>query len=173
MGGNTDSAVGLNVRRARRYQGLTLEQLAGRVGRSKGWLSMIENGRLTLEKLGDVAAIAAALEIPADTLLNSPFSLGPDIEHGPVPFPAAPDTATVARYNQFARNYLVMAASGDLQAAATWLRRVARDPDINPWLLTEQIGVIVAESHTRRPLPHPARPPDARRREGSSAARVG
>jgi transcriptional regulator with XRE-family HTH domain len=56
---NADATVGMNVRRARRYAGLTLEQLAGRIGKSKGWLSMIENGRLRLEKRQDIALIDA------------------------------------------------------------------------------------------------------------------
>jgi transcriptional regulator with XRE-family HTH domain len=71
---NTDISVGMNVRRARRYQGLSLEQLAALIGRSKGWLSMIENGRLRLEKRQDIALIAEVLEVSADTLLGQPAS---------------------------------------------------------------------------------------------------
>ena len=37
--------IGLNVRAARRSRGMSLEALAGLTGRSKGWLSKIENGR--------------------------------------------------------------------------------------------------------------------------------
>jgi len=51
---------------------MTLEQLAGRAGRSKAWLSKIENGRLPLEKRGDIAALAEALEVSADALLGEP-----------------------------------------------------------------------------------------------------
>lgn len=73
MNDNTDVLIGASVRKARRYQGLTLEQLAGRIGRSKGWLSMVENGVLALEKRGDIAAIADALEIDAADLIGRPF----------------------------------------------------------------------------------------------------
>jgi transcriptional regulator with XRE-family HTH domain len=69
---NTDPAVGTNVRQARLYAGLTLELLAGRIGRSKGWLSMIENGRLALNNRADIAAIAEACEVSADALLGQP-----------------------------------------------------------------------------------------------------
>lgn len=74
MNGSTDPTVGMNVRRARRYAGLTLDQLAGRIGKSKGWLSMIENGHLRLEKRQDIALIADVLAVSADTLLGQPAS---------------------------------------------------------------------------------------------------
>ena len=71
--------IGLAVRRARHSRGLTLEQLAGLVGRSKAWLSMIENGRRPLDKRADIAALASALEVSADTLLGQP---APEIQPG-------------------------------------------------------------------------------------------
>jgi transcriptional regulator with XRE-family HTH domain len=69
---STDPTVGMNVRRARRYAGLTLQELADRIAKSKGWLSMIENGRLRLEKRQDIALIAEVLAVSADTLLGQP-----------------------------------------------------------------------------------------------------
>ena len=69
----------MNVRRARRYAGLTLEEFAGRIGKSKGWLSMIENGRLRLEKRQEIALIAEVLAVSADTLLGQPV---PEIAPG-------------------------------------------------------------------------------------------
>lgn len=80
MDASTEVSVGLNVRRARRYRGLTLQQLADRIGKSKGWLSMIENGHLALEKRQDVAAIADVLNVSADTILGQP---APEIQPGP------------------------------------------------------------------------------------------
>jgi transcriptional regulator with XRE-family HTH domain len=68
----TDDTVGRNVRRARRFAGLTLDELAGRIGKSKGWLSLVENGKLRLEKRQDIAAIADVLAVSADTLLGQP-----------------------------------------------------------------------------------------------------
>lgn len=79
MDANTDGGIGLAVRRARRSRGLTLEQLAGRAGRSKSWLSKIENGRLPLDRRGDIAALAQALEVSADTLIGEPT---PEIQPG-------------------------------------------------------------------------------------------
>jgi transcriptional regulator with XRE-family HTH domain len=73
------SGIGLAVRRARHSRGMTLEQLAGRVGKSKAWLSMIENGRRQLDKRSDIAALAEALEVSADALIGQP---APEIQAG-------------------------------------------------------------------------------------------
>lgn len=64
--------IGSNVRAARRSRGMSLETLAGLTGRSKGWLSKIENGHARLERRQDIAAIAEALQVSADTLLGEP-----------------------------------------------------------------------------------------------------
>ncbi|MDQ2875771.1 MAG: helix-turn-helix domain-containing protein [Actinomycetota bacterium] len=72
--------IGLNVRAARRSRGMSLETLAGLTGRSKGWLSKIENGHSRLERRQDIAAIAEALEVSADSLVGEP---APEIQrHG-------------------------------------------------------------------------------------------
>ena len=55
-----------------RSRGMSLEALAGLTGRSKGWLSKIENGHSRLERRQDIAAIAEALEVPADSLVGEP-----------------------------------------------------------------------------------------------------
>jgi transcriptional regulator with XRE-family HTH domain len=64
--------IGENVRAARRARGMSLEALAGLTGRSKGWLSKVENGHARLERRQDIAAIAEALEVSADGLLGEP-----------------------------------------------------------------------------------------------------
>lgn len=66
------TGIGQNVRRARRYRGMSLAVLAGLIGRSKGWLSLVENGHLPLERRKDIAAIADALEVSAVDLLGAP-----------------------------------------------------------------------------------------------------
>jgi transcriptional regulator with XRE-family HTH domain len=79
MDGNTDGGIGLAVRRARHARGLTLQEAADRVGKSKAWLSMIENGKLPLERRSDIANLAEALEVSADTLIGQP---APEIQRG-------------------------------------------------------------------------------------------
>jgi transcriptional regulator with XRE-family HTH domain len=64
--------IGSNVRAARRSRGMSLETLAGLTGHSKGWLSKVENGHARLERRQDIAAIAEALAVAADTLLGTP-----------------------------------------------------------------------------------------------------
>lgn len=63
--------IGENVRAARRASGKSLETIAGLAGRSKSWLSKIENGRIALERRSDIAALAEALEVSADFLLGA------------------------------------------------------------------------------------------------------
>ena len=70
--GEGEPRIGMNVRAARRSRGMSLETLAGLIGRSKGWLSKIENGHARLERRQDIAAIARALEVSADGLLGEP-----------------------------------------------------------------------------------------------------
>jgi transcriptional regulator with XRE-family HTH domain len=75
--------IGLNVRAARRSRGMSLEVLAGLTGRSKGWLSKIENGHSRLERRQDIAAIAEALEVSAETLVGQP---APEIQRHSRPY---------------------------------------------------------------------------------------
>ncbi|QFY12556.1 helix-turn-helix domain-containing protein [Nonomuraea phyllanthi] len=64
--------IGRNVRAARPYRGMSLDALAGLVGRSKGWLSKIENGKIRLDKRSDIVALAEALEVSATDLVDAP-----------------------------------------------------------------------------------------------------
>ncbi|MEW2358859.1 helix-turn-helix transcriptional regulator [Spirillospora sp. NPDC029432] len=64
--------IGENVRAARRASGRSLETVAGLVGRSKAWLSKIENGHARLERRADIAALADVLEVSADYLMGGP-----------------------------------------------------------------------------------------------------
>jgi len=83
MDSTPGDGIGQRVQRARRYHGVSLDVLAGRTGKSKSWLSMVENGTRTLDKRSDIAAIADALEVDAADLVGHSvpvFSRGaPDI----------------------------------------------------------------------------------------------
>lgn len=70
--GENEPRIGANVRAARRSRGMSLDTLAGLTGRSKGWLSKIENGHARLERRQDIAAIAEALQVSADTIVGAP-----------------------------------------------------------------------------------------------------
>lgn len=69
--------IGEKIRLARRGRGMAQETLAGLVGRSKGWMSMVENGRLRIDRRSDIAAIANALEVSATDLLDEPEPVVP------------------------------------------------------------------------------------------------
>lgn len=64
--------IGENVRAARHACGKSLEVTAGLIGRSKGWLSKVENGKTRLERRSDIVALAEALGVSADYLLGGP-----------------------------------------------------------------------------------------------------
>ncbi|WP_413450714.1 helix-turn-helix domain-containing protein [Georgenia phoenicis] len=63
------AVLGPRIRHARRARGLTLAQLAGRVGRAQSLLSQIENGRRE-PRLALLAAIARELHVPVEELLR-------------------------------------------------------------------------------------------------------
>jgi len=69
--------IGQRIRLARKGRGMSLETLAGLVGRSKGWMSMVETGRLPLDRRSDIAAIADALDVSATDLLEEPEPVVP------------------------------------------------------------------------------------------------
>lgn len=75
-------SAGDRVRRAGRDRGLTLEAAAGRVGKSKGWLSMTETGHLQLDRLSGIIALAGVLGVPVPV----PVLIG-------VPCPGCPRSA--------------------------------------------------------------------------------
>jgi len=63
------TAIGLRIRRLRRNQGLTQEQLAERAGISLSFLGHIERGTRVLS-VATLCSIAAALQCSADELLG-------------------------------------------------------------------------------------------------------
>ncbi|MBE1495042.1 transcriptional regulator with XRE-family HTH domain [Amycolatopsis lexingtonensis] len=56
-------SIGVTIRRFRRWRGMSLEQLAGLSGLSKGYLSKIENERSAIDKRSTLVAIAGALRV--------------------------------------------------------------------------------------------------------------
>jgi transcriptional regulator with XRE-family HTH domain len=72
--GRPDSfAVGRRIRERRVAQGLTVKDLAARIGRAPSQISLIENGRREL-KLSELQSIAAVLATTADNLMNGELS---------------------------------------------------------------------------------------------------
>jgi transcriptional regulator with XRE-family HTH domain len=70
--------VGINLRRIRRSQGMSLDVLAGRSGLSKSFLSRVERGERSLEKRTHLSAVAVALDCSLADLLGEPIEpVGP------------------------------------------------------------------------------------------------
>lgn len=67
---NTPRTLGADLRSLRKSRGLTLEVLAGQLGKSVGWLSQVERDISTLDA-DDVARLARLLDVP-ETLFAAP-----------------------------------------------------------------------------------------------------
>jgi transcriptional regulator with XRE-family HTH domain len=61
-------------------RGLSQKQLAGLVQRSKSWLSQVERGIRSVDKLSVLVDIAKILHVKVETLSGQPFSLAPNGE---------------------------------------------------------------------------------------------
>ena len=68
-----------------------------------------------------------------------------------VPFPARADPVTPGRHERLARQFLHL-AHRDGRASGDWLRRLAREPTVTPWLLLDQLSAIYVH-----PKPAPRR----------------
>ncbi len=136
------TGAGHPLRRVRLRRGLIQVELAGLAGLASSYISMIEHGRRKLTRRDHVNALAAALKVPPAEIAPS-MTAGSD-EWAPAPaaacaFPPVGDDITMARHRDLAGRFTGHVISGDTCAAGTWLRRMARDPDVNPWLLLDQL----------------------------------
>ncbi len=142
--------AGERLRTARLRRGMTQIALAEMACVSASFVSMVETGQRELTRVCDVVALA-------DVLTVSPLYLA-DSWEGPlvaeqrptrtVPFPARCDPITLARH-QHPADQFVRLARQDGRTAGDWLRRLARQPGVHPWLLLDQLAAL---------LPHPRSP---------------
>ena len=131
------------LRQARLRRGLTQVELAGLAGLASSYISMIECGRRGLTRRDHVNALAAVLRVPPAEIAPG---MVPGLEEW-APAPAAPapafpplrDDIAAARHRELAGQLVGYVSRGDTYAAGAWLRRLARDPDVNPWLLLDQL----------------------------------
>ena len=141
--------AGVRLRTWRLRRGMSQVALAELACISPALVSMVENGQRTLSRATHIIALADALRVSPYYLADgrddpaAPVRLAP----GMVPFPARSDRITLARHQQFAQQ-LVQLARHDGRAAGDWLRRLAREPTANPWLLLDQLTTVHAHSPT-------------------------
>jgi transcriptional regulator with XRE-family HTH domain len=134
--------TGARLRRLRLQRGMPQAALAGLSGVSTSFLSMVENGHRELRRASDISALADALRVsPLYLAFGMSGDRGPCIPApAPQSFPALPDAVTLSRHERLAGELAGFLARGDGCAAGNWLRRLARQPDISPWLLIDQLA---------------------------------
>lgn len=140
----TRDDAGVRLRTIRLRRGMSQVALADLACISPAFVSMIETGQRPLRRGSDILARADALRV-------SPRYLADGWEDNPAPgqshrrtapFPARCDPVTLDRHQQLARHYIALLANGDARAAGNWLRRLAREPEVNPWLLIDQFAAL-------------------------------
>lgn len=142
----TRDDAGVRLRTLRLRRGMSQVALAEMACISHTFVSMVETGQRSLRRASDILALADALKVSPLFLADgrddpaAPMRLTP----GMVPFPARCDPSTLTRHQQYARQYTQLARC-DGRAAGDWLRRLAREPTVNPWLILDQLGAL----HTR------------------------
>jgi transcriptional regulator with XRE-family HTH domain len=130
------------LRRVRRKRGLTLVVLADLSGLSVPFLSMVENGQRSLSRRDHINALAAALRVAPAEIAPSTTPGFDEWAPSPPPasaFPAAGDEIAIARHRELTGQFMGYVIHGDTYAAGVWLRRAARDPSVNPWLLLDRL----------------------------------
>ncbi|TDD81508.1 helix-turn-helix domain-containing protein [Actinomadura rubrisoli] len=78
-----EMTIGARLRTLRRWRGMSLAQLAGLSGLSKGFLSKIENGKAALGRRSHISAIATALRISEADLIGGPHLTADPVRAAP------------------------------------------------------------------------------------------
>jgi transcriptional regulator with XRE-family HTH domain len=66
-------AIGRRIKRQRLRLGMPQADLAAAIGKTQGWVSKVERGRIELDRAGLINQIAAALHCHPNTLLERPY----------------------------------------------------------------------------------------------------
>lgn len=72
------ASIGQRVAIARRRRGLSQAVLAGLVGRSESWLSQVERGIRSVDRLPVLMSLAEVLHVEVETLLGRPWEYAPN-----------------------------------------------------------------------------------------------
>ena len=75
-----EGPIGERIRIYRKRRGLSQQELAGLVHRSESWLSQVERGIRSVDKLSVLIDVAKVLKVNVETLSGQPFSLAPNGE---------------------------------------------------------------------------------------------
>ncbi len=77
----SSGAIGERVGAYRRRRGLSQAALAGLVGRSESWLSQVERGLRSVDKLSTILDLARVLRVEPQQLIGRPWQLAPNGGH--------------------------------------------------------------------------------------------
>jgi transcriptional regulator with XRE-family HTH domain len=135
--------AGVRLRTVRLRRGMSQVALANLACVSPAFVSMVETGQRTLRRTDYVLALADALRVSPFYLADGrddPAAPAPRAP-GAVPFPACTDQRTLARHQQLARQFIQLARQ-DTRMTGDWLRRLARDPTVNSWLVLDQLAAL-------------------------------
>jgi len=135
--------AGVRLRTARLRRGMTQTALADLACISPAFVSMVETGDRDLTRVCDIVALADVLRISPLYLADgrADTSAAGQRPTRAVPFPARTDPRTLTRHQQLARQFIQLARQ-DGRATGDWLRRLARDGTVNPWLLIDQLATL-------------------------------
>lgn len=79
----TEGRIGERIRIYRRWRGLSQQVLAGRVGRSESWLSQVERGIRSVDRLSVLMDIATVLKTDVESLAGHPMAYAPNGQPDP------------------------------------------------------------------------------------------
>lgn len=139
----TRDDAGARLRTLRLRRGMTQVALAELACISPALVSMVENGQRSLRSASHILALA-------DVLRVSPHYLADGWEEAPavgqrtsrtVPSPPRSDPHTLTHHQQLACQFIQLARQ-DGRGTGDWLRRLAREPAVNPWLLLDQLAIM-------------------------------
>src|SRR5436305_10037564 len=70
--------VGERIATFRRRRGLSQAALAGLIGRSESWLSQVERGVRSVDRMSVLLDLARVLHVEVDALIGRPWQLAPN-----------------------------------------------------------------------------------------------
>ena len=137
--------AGVRLRTARRRRDMTQTALAELGCVSPSFVSMVETGQRELTRVCDVVALADVLKVSplylADGRDDTPRRARGLTRTVPSPARCRSDHAGPApAARQLSSSGL---ARHDGHAAGDWLRRLAREPGVHPWLLLDQPATLL------------------------------
>ena len=143
--------AGARLRTARLRRGMTQTALAGLACISPSFISMVETGERELTRVCDIVALADILRVSPLYLADGRLDTSPTAQRPArtTPFPAGCDPRTLAQHQKLARQFVHL-ASQDRRATGDWLRTLAREPGVHPWLVLDQLTTLLPTQIARK-----------------------